>query len=102
MQEARRSSQINHCMLSFCFVQTLKAMTDKGVEQLLVMVLPLLCSAALGMSLPCSLLSFHPTSVSVCLSQLMSEGPSPDLSCSDLQSTFKPARDRPFLGLKTL
>lgn len=89
-------------MLSFCLVQTLKAVTDKGAEQLLVMVLPLLCSAALGMSLPCSLPSFHLTSLSVCLSQLMPAGPSQDLSCSDLQSTFRPARDRPFLGVKIL
>lgn len=82
-------------MLSFCLVQTLKAVTDKGAEQLL-------CSAALGMSLPCSLPSFHLTSLSVCLSQLMPAGPSQDLSCSDLQSTFRPARDRPFLGVKIL
>lgn len=89
-------------MLSFCFVQTLKAVTDKGAEQLLVVVQALLCSAALGMSLPHSLLTFHPTPVSVCLSHLMSEGPSQDLSCSDLQSTFRPAHDRPFPGLKIL
>lgn len=98
----RRGFWINHSMLSFCFVQTFKAMTDKGAQQLLLMVLPVLCSAALGMSLPRSLLSFHPMSVSVCLSQLMPAGPSQDLSCSDLQSTFRPAHARPFLGLKIL